>query len=303
MVLGIVIGAAPASAIQISLNFNPSVPPAEEAVIREAAARWEDRIVSTEQFSVTVVMASLPAGRLGQASGYTSTGGIDVGTGLRLGTPAGGTISFDTSTAFFVDGTPMDDVEYVSNIPATPTFLDADTSNPANPAVGNYDLLSVAIHELGHVLGVSSAFDAFAAGVLASPNTSRWVYVFAATPALGDPLGDYNAGHFFVEGGVLLPSGEDDPEEAGSMSGKPSHLDAAISPPDPSAGIFPFDNLNPTLNVSERINVADVDLDILVDAYGYTVVPEPGADLMAVVALGTIAALRARRRDRSSRPH
>jgi hypothetical protein len=123
------------------------------------------------------------------------------------------------------------------------------------------------------------------------------VYVFQGAPALGNP-GDYMAGIAFTNGGVYLDQSEEDGEEGSSSGGKPSHLDDMFAG-GVVAGLFGADLMNESLGTGERTLVADVDLDILEDAYGYTVVPEPSSYLLLVGALFGMIALRSRRATRT----
>jgi hypothetical protein len=77
---------------------------------------------------------------------------VDLGpTGVLGLTPTGGSVvELDDNAAgrgWFVDPTPGDDAEFPTA--RTPTELSATTG----PAAGRYDLLTVVMHELGHVLG------------------------------------------------------------------------------------------------------------------------------------------------------
>jgi hypothetical protein len=283
-----------ARAISIQLSFGTGFTTAEQLVTREAASRWESLIVSNEMFAINVSKSLLAPTQLGFASGYTSTGGTLM-NGRQAGTPTGGNIAFNSGVGFFVDPTPADDVEYIPSA-ALPTYLTAD---PADPVIlGQFDLLSTAIHEIGHVLGISSGFESFASHIQPSQSGAHQAYVFASTPALGDEQIDYLAG-FFLHGSALLPLMEANPDEGGSVGGLPSHLDDILSTVDTSGGLFPLDAMNPGLNVGERRLISNVDLDMLADAYGYTVVPEPSAALL--LGLGLIGLTRVRARSKASR--
>jgi hypothetical protein len=70
--------------------------------------------------------------------------------GLALGYTSGTTIQIDLNAAgfgWFVDATPADNNEFTGNLLADPSSL----------ASGKMDLLTVVIHELGHVLGLDDS--------------------------------------------------------------------------------------------------------------------------------------------------
>src|SRR5262249_23419058 len=106
-------GAAPADVIR-------AVP---DAIVREAVSRWRStgRDV-TGLAGVKVVVDDLPDTYLG-----TVTGGV-----VRIDRDACG-------HGWYTDRTPWDDVEF----PAA----------PGGPAYGRMDLLTVVMHEMGHLLG------------------------------------------------------------------------------------------------------------------------------------------------------
>ena len=75
---------------------------------------------------------------------------IDDLPGLDLGVTVGGAISISRNAAgwgWFIDPTPSDDSEF-----PRPT-ANGLAATPASPAYGEMDLLTVVMHELGHVLG------------------------------------------------------------------------------------------------------------------------------------------------------
>ncbi|MFQ5530966.1 MAG: PEP-CTERM sorting domain-containing protein [Gemmatimonadota bacterium] len=166
--------------------------------------------------------------------------------------------------------------------------------------------MSLTIHEFGHILGFSSAFADFAAGIIPSADNARSIYVFGSDPTLGDRTLDYlasTAPNSTMWGAVYMPDigtganseGEDAATEAGSVGNFPSHLDDRSLAQPPSAALFPMDVMNSALNMSERRLISFADLDILSDAYGYTVVPEPGT--LPLVLLGVLGLAAARRRE------
>ena len=120
----------------------------------------------------TVVIANLPSPMIGET----------IGNSIVIDPTAGG-------FGWFVDPTPLNDSEFADRI--APTELMA---GPGSPAAGRMDLLTVVMHELGHVVGLNDVntaahpFDLMAtdlaAGVRRLPDGSP-----ASTPIAGAPVG------------------------------------------------------------------------------------------------------------------
>ncbi|MDZ4848108.1 MAG: dockerin type I domain-containing protein [Pirellulaceae bacterium] len=107
------------------------------ALLTEAISRWTATGLSNLETqllkSVTVEIADLPAGMLGRA----------VDQRIYIDDTAAG-------HGWFVDGTPAGDTEFSFSVSSTER-----TAVAASPAFGRADLLTVLMHELGHVLGHS----------------------------------------------------------------------------------------------------------------------------------------------------
>lgn len=169
--------AAPASALNIVLVFDANVPGAVGTagtvrhLINSAAEMWEDWIEDTHTLTLTI--------------GWTNTGGSTLAVHSLTGeggTPhreTSGNIDFGNQWTWFIDDTPLQDEEFdmastiwrdVSagnrtawfNGTALNEFEVGRTGNAISGggATGATDMLSVALHEIGHALGMSAANNA-----------------------------------------------------------------------------------------------------------------------------------------------
>jgi VCBS repeat-containing protein len=122
------------------------------AIANEAVSRWTealdlDRSVQAQLSQVTFQIADL--------------------SGLTLGLASADTIVIDVNAAgygWYVDATPADNLEFGLSLSEL-ELMAAATS----PALGRMDLLTVVMHELGHVLGyqdLDSSSDTLMAGTL-----------------------------------------------------------------------------------------------------------------------------------------
>jgi Ca2+-binding RTX toxin-like protein len=147
----------------------PAAPVSQEAldtIIAEAVARWMavlDPVDAAALSGLTFRFADLEGSLLGQAAGDA----------VLLDADAAG-------LGWFVDATPADDAEFA--VGASGVVLKATTGE----AAGRIDLLTVAMHEIGHVLGLDHVPD----GSLLQDAVSTGVRILpggeTVQPALGD---------------------------------------------------------------------------------------------------------------------
>jgi hypothetical protein len=276
---------------------------AEKAVISQAVGQWQNAITSAGAVNITVLKSNLQGSLLGFASNYVTNLGDTDHDGWLNGTPTSGMVQVDDrlgpgEIGFWVDPTPGDNNEF------QPGNTNYHFTSPAGGACnGLYDMLSLVKHEVAHVLGFSSSFDNFFDVLTPSfvpAEQNRWLYAFRGPPAIG-PAAQYKpgiAGQGYANGGVYMREWEDPVSGPGPT---PSHIDwyTGLVPPVPPAsgiggvaGFFPDDMMNPALLLGERTIESNVDLDILADAYGYTVIPEPAT--LSLLALAGVSMLRRR---------
>ena len=137
-----------------------STPTVAGSLVADAELLWSQVIGRPVNLDLTLVAADLPAGQLGY--GVITAVGAD-------GRPTAGQIVYDRSgdgQGWFVDSTPGDNSEYLASNSGGLTAA----SNSA--AAGHYDLMTLVMHEMGHLLGFTSDYSGFAAGVTTTASGS-----------------------------------------------------------------------------------------------------------------------------------
>lgn len=214
--------ASPASALNIVLSFDANVPGAVGTagtvrnLITQAANMWEDWIEDTHTLNLTIGWGDLDPGTLAV---HTLT--TEGGTPHR---ETAGNIDFDSLVSWFIDPTPFGDTEYTMT---STIWRDTSATNQANwfngtalnefevgrtgtataggGASGLTDMLSVALHEMGHALGMSSANNATVA------QTADGDYDYSTTLTRGGALAAVvasggNIAHLQNSLSVMFPS-------------------------------------------------------------------------------------------------
>lgn len=172
--------------------------------IFNAAADWWEAALVTTPYTLTLTYQWGPLGG-GTLGLHTLT--------TQGGTPnreTAGTITFDNdgSSSWFLDPTPCANNEYSTG----PTYSSADlgggTMNTGRvytgalgSASGRTDLFSVALHEIGHALGMSSANTSFIA-----ENVDGDIDVTSPRPFAGSAIPTVSGAHININSTLLFPS-------------------------------------------------------------------------------------------------
>ncbi len=162
-----------------SVTQTANVPP---ALRTEALARWQATGITAAQLaqlrSASIVMVDLPPGMLGQS----------VGDKIYLDSTAAG-------HGWFVDATPQDNIEF--SLVRSATERAAGDTSLANDRV---DMLTVLLHEMGHVLGIDDLHQETGTKLMtaALPSSVR------RFPGLPDPLDVSQDGEITALDAVLI---------------------------------------------------------------------------------------------------
>lgn len=159
-----------ANALTITRNFTGGAAHASavgggtlQNIFNYAADWWEGAIQDAHAVSISYSWAALGGSTLGVHNLVSQSGAPNRETA--------GNIRFDNdgTSVFFMDGTPGDNSEF-STLTTSSADLGGGMVNTGRVytgamglAAGRIDMLSIALHEIGHALGLSSANTAFQA--------------------------------------------------------------------------------------------------------------------------------------------
>ena len=256
-----------------------------QSVFESAAQVWEN-IFSSNSFTHTL---SLNYG-WGVQSGSTLAAHSLTGEGGTPHRETSGQIIFDNdgSSLFFLDGsldpfnpTGSGNSEYTVGMTTSSQDFGGGTMNTSRrfsgatgAAASRSDLFSVALHEIGHALGMSSANNAYAA--------ESW------------PDNDVDISGLFAFAGSALPTNNGATPETGATSN--SHLNIS------NALLFPSIGTGLRRLPSEADILANAQISLFTNPIlnlDFSSIPEPGSFALALTAV--VAALARSKRNRGYR--
>lgn len=212
LALGLVITVSQAPALTIVRNFTGGSAPGNavgagtlQSVFNAAADCWEHAILDSH----TVTLSYSWGGQSGSTLAAHSLG-------TQGGSPnreTAGSIVFDNdgSSVYYMDDTPHNHSEF-STYTATDANLGGGMINigrvftgASGLAAGRSDLFSVALHEIGHSLGMSAANLSFAAEIALNGAPTR-IIVDGPVPHAGSVLPTVSGAHLNLSSSLMFPS-------------------------------------------------------------------------------------------------
>jgi Ca2+-binding RTX toxin-like protein len=204
-------------------------------IVNQAIADWNAVVQTPSTINVTIVAKD--------ANGAVSRGGVTQWD--ASGRPFTGKVTIGLNQSWFLDSTPADHSE----------FEPTSRFGGFNAAASDYDLYTVALHELGHVLGIDNTLPG---GLLSgSLVDTPFVDPSPVSPTSGAPLYAFNgatAGKvtFVMADGPHIYDGE---LPASSLT---SHLEDLMNP-------------GSSTPVGARRLISDLDAQVLGNVYGYNI--------------------------------
>lgn len=196
--------AGQASALNIVRNINGAGASGSQAggggfasLINAAADLWQVAIQDTHTVTIDFSWDALGSGTLGVHNLVSQGGSPNRETGA--------TIRFTnvSSIDWFMDSTPMNSSEYgtytesSANLGGGTVNTGRHWTGGTGDASGRYDFFSVALHEIGHALGLSSANTSFTVG--------QPVTVTAPRPFAGSVIPTVSGAHLNIGSALMYP--------------------------------------------------------------------------------------------------
>jgi hypothetical protein len=200
---------------------------------------WESKVTSLGTIGVTVTFESISGSTLAVWRGAIPDPGAPLGVDLLPDS------SYVAHQIVFNTGKLAD------------LFFDTTPGNAADLPSGSYDAFSVALHEVGHMLGFTSGF---------------YVQDLGLDTEV-DPWDSLISGGVFDSGGLAV-----------AMFGDHAHI--------ASSGALGGYLMEPAIFNGERRLVSNLELQMLATAYGYSVVPLPAALPLLLSGLAALGMLR-----------
>ncbi|MGI4953748.1 MAG: NF038122 family metalloprotease [Janthinobacterium lividum] len=281
---------APSNALTFSFSQVPgdSLSVAQADAFQTAANIWSASLSDAITVNLQIGFASLPANVLGST---TPTILYSSGTDFRTTMTNDARSATDAQAVASLAGNSPSTIALASaeakalgyNLPAgfssdgkiefSSSFTFSTARNPNGTiAAGTYDLVGIAEHEIGHILGFVSSVDGFGNGYQTVLDQFRYTAPQVRSATAGA------AAYFSVDGGLT--------KLASFSTGTPNQASHWLIG---TGGV-----MVPEVAAGTTQNLTALDLQAF-DAIGYDVrVPEPWS--ISLLALGSLAAIRLRRR-------